>query len=258
MTAPPGSKILLVDDDIDICRNLTDILTDLGYQVDAAYDGPSALDLVRKSSYDVALLDLKMPGMDGLELYREIKKERAGTVALIVTAYASAATTKEALMAGAWRVLSKPVNLPDVLRLVDQVLNQPLVLVVDDDRSLCANLWDLLRDRGYRVGLAYNSSEAVAQLRDAHYKVVLIDMKIPDGNGGEVFLRIREADPKVKTILITGYPLEMDDVVARVLAEGADAVCYKPFDVPKLLGALQTLAGPGGDAAKESASRNPA
>ena len=79
-------SILVVDDEVDTCRNLSDILTDLGYRVDVAHDGLTALELVRQKPYDVALLDLKMPGMDGLTLYREIKKVRAGTVAIVVTA----------------------------------------------------------------------------------------------------------------------------------------------------------------------------
>src|SRR5262249_18722868 len=62
----PPSSILVVDDEIDTCRNLSDILTDLGYQVDTALDGFAALELAREKPYDIALLDLKMPGMDGL------------------------------------------------------------------------------------------------------------------------------------------------------------------------------------------------
>src|SRR5450755_2500750 len=60
------ASILVVDDEEDTCRNLSDILTDLGYHVDTAHDGPAALEMVRHKRYDVALLDLKMPGMDGL------------------------------------------------------------------------------------------------------------------------------------------------------------------------------------------------
>src|SRR5438309_3507615 len=94
-----GPSILVVDDDGDTCQNLSDILTDLGYRVDTAHDGPSALELVRRRPYDIALLDLKMPGMDGLELYREIKRLGVGTVAMLVTAHASRATAEEALTA---------------------------------------------------------------------------------------------------------------------------------------------------------------
>ena len=242
-TAEP--RILLVDDDVDICRNLSDILADLGYRVDTAHDGPTALELVRARPYDVALLDLKMPGMDGLTLYRAIKRLRAGTVALIVTAYASDATTREALTAGAWRVVPKPVDLPALLGLVEEAMGQPLVLVVDDDHALCANLWDLLRQRGYRVGLAHDGDAAAAQSADTDFRVVLIDMKLPGGDGGQVFRAVRRANPAARTVLITGYRPEMDPLVDQILHEGADAVCYKPFDVPQLLRALERLAGSG-------------
>jgi two-component system, NtrC family, response regulator HydG len=242
VTPQNTARVLVVDDDPDICRNLSDILSDLGYHVDYAHDGPAALELVAQRRYDVALLDLKMPGMDGLTLYREIKKRSAGTVSLLVTAYASAATAEEALAAGAWKVVAKPVDPRKLLSLVDEALGQPLVLVVDDDRDLCANLWDLLRDRGFRVCLAHGSAEAADQLRKTAFKVVLIDMKIPDGDGSSVFRIVREANPKACTVLITGFRSEMDQIVEQTLAEGADAICYKPFDLPNLLATLDQLA----------------
>jgi len=243
MTSNNPARILVVDDDQDICRNLSDILSDLGYEVDAAHDGPSALELVRRRPYDVALLDYKMPGMDGLTLYREIKKQRAGTVSLLVTAYANPATAEEALTAGAWKVVAKPVDFGRLLGWVDEALGQPLVLVVDDDQDLCTTLWDLFRDRGYRVSLAHGGREASEQLRDTRYKVVLIDLRIPDGNGAEVFRTVREANPQARTILITGHRSEMDELIGQMMAEGADAVCYKPFHVPELLAKLEQLSG---------------
>ncbi len=236
------SSILVVDDDVDTCRNLSDILTDLGYQVDMAYDGPTALELVRDKRYDVALLDLKMPGMDGLTLYREIKKLRSGTVAIIVTAYASDATSEETGAAGIWQVLPKPIDMPKLLGLVGEAVGQPLVMVVDDDPALCANLWDLLRERGFRVCLAHGEQEANERLKDAHFSVVLIDMKLPGGDGRNVFRLLRQTSPQARTILITGYRSEMEELVEQVLAEGADAACYKPFDVPQLLATLERLA----------------
>jgi CheY-like chemotaxis protein len=234
-------SILVVDDEVDTCRNLSDILTDLGYQVDIAHDGLSALELVRQKAYDIALLDLKMPGMDGLELYRRIKNLQSGTVAMVVTAYATSDTAEEALTAGAWQVLPKPVDFPKLLALVGEALGQPMVMVVDDDSDLCANLWDLLRERGYRVSLAHDEEEASARLKDRGYKVVLIDMKLPSGDGSAVFRLVRETNPQARTIVITGHRGEMDEIVRRVVDEGADAVCYKPFDVPRLLTTLEKL-----------------
>lgn len=92
MKAP--AAILVVDDEVDTCRNLSDILTDLGYQVDTALDGFTALEMARNKCYDIALLDLKMPGMDGLTLYSELCKLCAETLAIVVTAHASKATAE--------------------------------------------------------------------------------------------------------------------------------------------------------------------
>jgi CheY-like chemotaxis protein len=242
MTVPPAS-ILVVDDDVDTCHNLQDILTDLGYQVEVAHGGPQALEMARRKPYDVALLDLKMPGMDGLTLYRELRGLRADTVAIVVTAFAGGDTAAEALAAGAWQVLAKPVNFGRLLPLVDEALGQPLVLVVDDDPDLCANLWDLLRERGYRVALAHDERTAAERLKDRAFRVVLIDLKLPDGDGGQVFRRVREANPEARTVVVTGHRAELDPLVRRVVSEGADAVCYKPFDVPSLLATLGRLAG---------------
>jgi two-component system, NtrC family, response regulator HydG len=242
MTRRLEPRILVVDDDPDICDNVRDILCDLGYQVDTAHDGPSALELVGRRPYDVALLDLKMPGMDGLTLYREIKKQRAGMVSLLVTAFAGAATAEDALSAGAWKVLAKPVDFSKLLHLVEEALDQPFVLVVDDDRDLCENLWDVLRDRGFRVCLAHDLQNAAEKLRDSSFEVVLIDMKIPDGDGGSVFRMVRDSNPESRTVLITGYRADMDQLVAELLAEGADAVQYKPFHIPDLIETLGKLA----------------
>jgi CheY-like chemotaxis protein len=257
MTPSAPLSVLVVDDDIDTCRNLYDILTDLGYHVDVAYDGPSALALVRTRAYDVALLDYLMPGMDGLTLFREIRKLQSSTVAMVVTAYAGGGVAERAIEEGVWQVVNKPVQLPTLLGLVQQVAEQPLVLVVDDDTDLCANLYDLLRERGFRVGLAHNEAEVNARLNSQAFKVVLIDMKLPSGDGTSVFRRVRATLPEARTVVITGFPGEMNPLIQKMVAAGADAVCYKPFDVPKLLTMLDQLSrshGTGGSAVPSPAS----
>jgi two-component system, NtrC family, response regulator HydG len=236
-----NASVLVVDDEVDICHNLSDILTDLGYHVEIAHDGPSALELVRQKHYDIALLDLKMPGMDGLTLYREIRKLRPEIVAIVVSAYAAPETAAQALDAGAWQVLSKPVDFPRLMGLLEEAAGQPLVLIVDDDHDLCANLWDLLRDRGFRVAIAHDAKEAGARLEEQLFRVVLIDMKLPQGDGAGVFHEVRNSNPQARTVVITGLPSEMGGLVGQLLKEGADAVCYKPFDIPRLLGILDQL-----------------
>ena len=66
-------------------------------------------------------------------------------------------------------------------------------------------------------------------------------MKLPRGNGTRVFQLVRRANPSARTIVITGHRAEMEQEVQRIVQEGADAICYKPFDVPKLLATLNRL-----------------
>lgn len=241
MTASVPSTILVVDDDQDTCRNLSDILSDLGYQVDTANDAESALILIERRPYDVALLDYKMPGMNGLELYRAIKQRRPEMIAIMVSAYTNRATQEAAIGAGAWQVLSKPVDFTRLLGLVDEAVGQPLVMVVDDDPELCRSLWDLLRDHGYRVALAGDTRSAIQQLDERSFRVILLDMRLPDGTGSDVFEAVRTTRPTARTIVITGQLHELDCLVQEVMRGGADAICYKPFDVSQLLATLNSL-----------------
>ncbi len=243
MNDPGIPSILVVDDEQDIRDNLRDILTDLGYTVDTAPDGASALQLIRDKHYDVALLDLRMPGMDGLELYRRIKEIRSSTVAMIVTAYATDDTAREALEAGAWKIVAKPVEFDFLMNLIGEALDQPVVLLIDDDVDLCKTLWDILRDRGYRVCMAHDCDQASHHLQEQDFQVVLIDMKLPQGDGAEVFRLVRHVNPQSRTVLITGHRGDMERKIEEVVKEGADAVCFKPFDVEQLLTTIKNLTG---------------
>ena len=158
----------------------------------------------------------------------------------MITAYASGRTVEDAFNAGVWHVLPKPVDFPKLLCLIEVTLKSPLVLLVDDDAEFCASLWDLLHEHGYRVSIANNSRQAAQGLRGST-RVVLIDLKLPDRDGDDVFRQVRQANPNARTLLIGGYPAEMESTAQRLKAEGADAICYKPFNIPKLLGTLTEL-----------------
>ena len=118
-----GNSLLVVDDEVDTCRNLADIFADLGYRVDMAHDGNMALDKLGKSSFDVAILDLMMPGMDGVALYQEMKRKCPDIVAILATAYPNHPRVEESLQNGMWKVVPKPVDLAHLLSLVDEAVS---------------------------------------------------------------------------------------------------------------------------------------
>jgi len=119
--------VLVVDDEEDQCHNLADILGDVGFRVDVASDGATALAMARRRAYDVALVDLKMPGMDGLELCRALRDHRPLTVSILVTAFGGTLDPAKAAEAGAWHVLAKPLDLRALLNRVVESSARPPV-----------------------------------------------------------------------------------------------------------------------------------
>jgi CheY-like chemotaxis protein len=116
------TNILLVDDDQDTCASMSDIISDLGYRVDVAHDGPAALELSRRKPYGLALLDFKLPGMNGVEVYGHLKQVRADTVGVLVTGFASDATIHAAVQAGIGQVVPKPVHVGHLIPLIEEVV----------------------------------------------------------------------------------------------------------------------------------------
>jgi DNA-binding NtrC family response regulator len=173
--------------------------------------------------------------MDGLELFQRIKAISHGTVAIVVTAYATSETARKILDAGAWRIMPKPVDFASLLRQVNEALEQPLVLVVDDDHELCETLWELFREEALRVHIAHDVHEANDRLRQREFNVVLIDLKLPTGSGVDVLRSVQQNNPQARTVVITGHRNEAEVAIKQALDQGADAVCYKPFNVPELL-----------------------
>jgi DNA-binding NtrC family response regulator len=110
-----GAKILLVDDEVVFTTNMGKLLTNRGYKVTAANSGDAAIQALEKEAFDVVVLDLKMPGMDGLTTLKEIKKLGLFTETLILTGHGSIDTALEAIKLGAYDYLTKPCEIDDLV-----------------------------------------------------------------------------------------------------------------------------------------------
>ena len=229
------TKVLVVDDDLDNTANLADILSDLGYDVVTSNDPEAALRLVSEQRFDVALLDYKMPGMNGADLYAQIKKEQPHTVAIMVTAYAGSNGVERAKDVGTWKVLRKPVEIAQLVELLDDATRQPVILIVDDDQEFCENLWQILRNRDLRVAFAHEETTAVSQLRANPFQVILLDLQLGRDTAGNVFQTVSELGLVARTIIVTGNRSSCGDVLTGMLQSGAPAVHFKPFEVAELI-----------------------
>ncbi|MCJ7762511.1 response regulator [Candidatus Bathyarchaeota archaeon] len=107
------------------------------------------------------------------------------------------------------------------------------ILVVDDDKDIRITIEAILKNEGYTVDLAANGSDAIKKSENAAYNVVLIDIHLPDMAGIELLTRIRNSVPKVRKIILTGYPSTQNAIAA--VNRNADAYLVKPVDLGELL-----------------------
>ena len=131
-------RILVVDDDESLRWVTQAQLQQAGYEVGAAAGGEAALESLREASADLVITDLRMPGMSGLDLLRRIRAQFPETVVVMVTAFGTVETAVEAMKAGAYDYITKPVNPEELKLVVGRVLEH--VALREEVRSLRASL----------------------------------------------------------------------------------------------------------------------
>lgn len=115
--------------------------------------------------------------------------------------------------------------------------NKTRILIIDDDENITKVEAAILEDQGYIVDIAGTGTEAIKKTQNNHYELMLVDIKLPDMEGIEVLNKIRDTTPKIRKIIVTGYPT-LQNAVAAVNRD-ADAYIIKPFDVEKMLATVK-------------------
>ncbi len=235
------TNILVVDDLRSIRMTLGGILEDKGHNVVTVEDGYQAIEAVKKAHYDVIFMDIKMPGINGVQTFREVKKIDPLTAVIMMTAYSVEDLVKEALEEGAYTIVYKPFDIDKIISLIDDMLQEKtLILVVDDQFGDRETLKTILEDKGYRVATAADGVHAVQMVKDRHYDIIFLDIKLPGIDGIETFEQVKKIDSKAVVIMMTGYTAE--DMVEKALQGGAYTCIQKPFDMVKVLTLVEGLA----------------
>jgi len=174
------AKLIIVDDEKSIRDALRDILEYEGYEVDEAKDGEEGLDMIIKSNYDVALCDIKMPKMDGLELLLKAGEAGRGTQFVMVSAFGNVENAVEATKRGAFDFITKP---PDLNRLLVTVRNAL-------ERSKMAQETKTLRKRIYKLNEIVGESAAIQKVKETINRVSATEARVlvtgANGSGKEM------------------------------------------------------------------------
>jgi two-component system response regulator HydG len=234
------TNILVVDDLRSIRLTLGGILEDKGYNVVSAENGYQAIEAVKKTHFDAIFMDIKMPGINGIQTFREVKKIDPKAVVIMMTAYSVEDLVREALEEGAYAIVYKPFDIDKIITIIEELLHEKiLILVVDDQFNTRETLKAILEHKGYRVATAQDGAEAIEMVKEKHYDIIFLDVKLPDMNGVETFKQVKRIDPKAAVIMMTGYSL--DDLVRIAIGQGAYTCIYKPFDMENIIGLVEEI-----------------
>jgi DNA-binding NtrC family response regulator len=229
--------ILIVEDEAIMRDSLSDWLSDSGYNVQTASEGEEALRIIEERDFDMVVLDLRLPGKDGLQVLREARLKKPQLKGIIITAYPSVETAVEAMKVGAIDFLSKPIDLSKLQDLI-QEKTRPFrpqagpILIVDDELSMRESLKDWFADLGYAVETARDGEEALRLIGKKVYGLLTLDLKLPGKNGIEVLKEARKLVRGLRGIVITAYP--SIETAVEAMRNGAIDYLSKPVALSEL------------------------
>jgi DNA-binding NtrC family response regulator len=193
--------MLIVDDEITIRKGMSRVMENRGYQVVGSESGYSAIEMLQKEPFDIVITDLKMPGMDGIEVLKAIKTLQPDVPVIVITGYATVDTAVEAMKHGAYDYISKPFTPDQMITLVEKALEQKTI-----HQQLSRTQSGLIDFRLDGLENFIGNSEAMQK----------------------VFARIKQVAPTDSTVLITGQSGTGKELVAKAIHQNSPRR-QKPF-----------------------------
>ncbi|WP_044352582.1 sigma-54-dependent transcriptional regulator [Dethiosulfatarculus sandiegensis] len=183
---PPKNSILIIDDEKMLCKACQLVLSEEGYAVEAKSTGTDGLAAALEDNYDVILLDMKMPDLDGMEVLNTLRKEKPGQFIIIITGYSTVQNAVDAMKQGAFDYLAKPFLDDELLLSVKKAVDKKNL--IDENIALRKELSD-----SFRSDKIIGDSPAILRVFEKVRKVALTDSTVliygESGTGKELFAR---------------------------------------------------------------------
>ncbi len=241
-----GLRIFVVDDDADVADSLADVLELSGHEVTTAYGSAEAIEIFQKQDFDLAFMDVMMPGKNGVESFIEIKKFKPDVKVVMMTGFSVQHLLDQAIEEGAAGVLHKPVAVEDVLTMLEN--SEPtseqkaMVLIADHDPGFRTELEGVIRDKGYRVRSVQTGEEALDLVDKLDVDVLILDIELPMIDGLEVYCEMKRRGRNVPTLVVASGPGKAESRDLPVKDPTVSGVLFKPIDPAVLLNSLEKLA----------------
>ena len=235
-------RILVVDDNRDHAESLTEVFALEGHEAYSVCSGEEAVRAYESDQFDIAFIDIVMPGKSGIESFLEIKRLRPDAKVYMMSAYSVEQVIEQAMDNGAMGVLSKPVDPVKVLASLSRVGPNGIVLVADDDPEFSRKLHGMIQATGYSCGLVTEARDALSQIETSNDEVLIFDLRQPLMAGVELYSDLRRSGRARPTVLIAPMSenrVGTEDPLSDVELTG---ILLKPFDPGVLVEKLRRLA----------------
>lgn len=235
-------RVLVVDDDRAMVRTLSDVLKVQGWEVTPAYTGAGAVEAASAHPFDVVLMDIKMPGMDGVAAFKAMKSTHPDVRVILMTAYAASDLIAEAEREGVIQVMPKPVNIAYLVGVLARTLShkQP-VLLVDHDATFLRTLADVLHLNGFDAMVAEDLDDAREALSRHQPIAVLLHMHLGEATPQDAIIAVHDVNPAVALILYSGTAGGAEEARRVAPRDWVHGYLQKPFDVDQITGMLDAI-----------------
>ena len=244
-------RILFIDDEPDLVEIGKQILENMGYDVVVRTSSIEALELFRAQPdrFDLVITDMTMPQLTGDRLAVELMKIRPDIPIIICTGYSERTSEEKAKEMGIKAFTMKPLTMRSLANTIRKVLDEEkgkppvaLILIIDDDDQLRGMLREMLEHAGYEVTDASNGKEGIRLYRENPADLVITDLIMPEKEGIETIMDLRQEFPEVKIIAMSGGGrVEPDSYLHMARGLGALCTLTKPLDRNALLRTVREL-----------------
>ncbi len=240
MTNERIGKILVVDDEQVFIGYIKSFFSIRGYNVLTATSGEEALGIIHSDTPDLVVADIRMPGMNGLELTKAIRADYPNLPVVLVTA--ANISEEECISAGANAFFQKPVSsrklsdkIKELLAMAPTIAQEKgergRIMIADDERGVAEEYAKTFQEEGFEIAVALNGEEAIALHSKFKPHFVLLDLKMPKVHGQDVLVAIENSDvPPLNVFICTGLFGETPDV----LKELGYPIFHKPPELDRL------------------------
>lgn len=238
-------RLLLVDDEVGFTNVIAKRMSRRNIDVTKAFSGAEALQAVRKADFDVAVLDLKMEDMDGIEVLKIIKKMDPNLSVIMLTGHGSEEAAREGIQLGAIDYLTKPCDFKELVKKIIEIhrcggvmfTENFNVLLVDDELEFLEIQVKRLTKRGLNITMASSGEEGLSVIKGKKFDVAVLDVGMPGMDGIETLREMKKIDPLMEVIMLTGHASV--EVAIEGMELGAFDYLMKPMDVDELFYKLQ-------------------